>query len=135
MLPRVSLPLYCNWCAHVSISLLGLLSAGTVFLPFVSPGSSTGKEVHKWDPCLPHSRTAGSVVLLFWEHPSYSIGQWEFTQVRASKADMAYLRLVSLPLALGKQHLPGFFTESEQGPKAAGSLIQLKFLGCRWHRE
>lgn len=131
MLPRGSFPLCCNWCAHLSISLLRLLNAGTVFLPFLSPGSSTGKE----GPLPSPFTHCWKCRVVFWEHPSYSIGQGEFTQVRASKAALAYLRPVSLTLALGKQQLPGFFTESEQGPKAAGSLLQLKFLGCRWHRE
>lgn len=53
----------------------------------------------------------------------------------ASSLLTAWPWLVSLTLALGKQHLPDFFIDSEQGLKAAGFLIQLKFQGCSWHRE
>lgn len=58
-----------------------------------------------------------------------------FTQVRVTRASFAYLRLLSLTLALGKQCLPDAFIDNEEGPMAARSPIQLKFLGCRWHQE
>lgn len=48
-----------------------------------------------------------------------------------TKASFAYLRLSDLTLGMGKQRSSDFFVDSEQGPKAAGSPIQLTFLGCR----
>ena len=73
--------------------------------------------------------------VVFWDCPSCNVCQWGFTQVRVTRASFAYLRLLSLTLALGKQCLPGAFIDNEEGPLAARSLIQLKFLGCRWHQE
>ena len=58
MLPSsIFTTLYCNWCVYLSISLLHLLD---VFLPCLSPGFSTQKEVNKWVHYLLHPHTAGS---------------------------------------------------------------------------